>query len=183
MVTIDDAKLAFDNTARIVQGVRADQWQLSTPCAKWNVRDVVNHVTGVMEMFEASTRGEEPPHERDVDVVGDDPVGAYVRGANATIVAWRARGLDGTMRIRLGELPAPMALTINTTDAYLHGWDVAQATGQDSRLDETLCEELLAFMANLLPPSPRNEHFGEVVDVADGAPASERLLAYSGRTP
>ena len=32
---------------------------------------------------------------------------------------------------RVSEVPADLGLLINVTDTYIHGWDIAQATGQD----------------------------------------------------
>ncbi len=181
MYSVDDLHDALANTGRLVDGVGPDQWRASTPCTEWDVRALVNHVTWVLEMFGAATRGEAPPHARDVDVLGDDPAGAFRAAADAALAGWRCRGTAGTLRIPIGELPAQVALGINLTDVYVHGWDVAQATGQDAKLDDRLCDELLAFLPEAVPPGARERAFGPIVDVADDAPAAERLLAYCGR--
>jgi uncharacterized protein (TIGR03086 family) len=183
MYSIDDLQDAVANTGRLVDGVSPDQWHAPTPCAEWDLRALVNHMTWVLEMYGAATSGDGPPHPRDSDVLGDDPAGAFRRAAQAAVAGWRARGTDGTVRIPIGELPAQVALGINLTDVYVHGWDVARATGQDAKLDDRLCAELLAFLPDAVPAGARDRAFGPIVDVPAQALASDRLLAYCGRTP
>ena len=183
MYSIDDLHEAFANTGRLVDGVSPDQWDAATPCTAWDLRALVNHLTWVVEMFGAAAKGDGPPHERGSDVLGDDPAGAFHRAADTAIGAWRSRGTAGALRIPIGELPAQVALGINMTDVYVHGWDVARATGQDAKLDDRICAELLAFLPAAVPPGARERAFGPIVDVPADAPASDRLLAYCGRVP
>lgn len=183
MYSIDDLQDALANTGRLVDGVSPDQWQAPTPCAEWDVHALVNHVTWVVEMFGAAARGHGPRHERGTDVLGNDPAGAFRGAADTAIGAWRSRGTAGTLRIPIGELPAQVALGINTTDVYVHGWDVARATGQDAKLDDRICAELLAFLPGAVPPGVRDHAFGPIVEVAADAPAGNRLVAYCGRNP
>ena len=80
-----------------------------------------------------------------------------------------------------GELPAASALAINVFDTYVHGWDIAQATGQDAELDPTLCTVLLEILPSLAPIVRRGDNFGPEVDIASDAPVADRMLAYLGR--
>jgi uncharacterized protein (TIGR03086 family) len=180
---IDDLELAFANTGRLVQGVRADQWTASTPCAEWDLRTLVNHTTWVVAMFGDAAQGRAPAVPRDADVLGGDPVGAYKTAAGATLAAWRERGLDGTVQLPPGEMPAAFGLGINVTDTYVHGWDIARATGQDAALEPGLCAALLDFMPNVAPAVRRGDNFGPVVDVGADAPVVDRLLGFCGRRP
>lgn len=180
---IDDLELAFANTGRLVQGVRADQWGASTPCEEWDLRTLVNHTTWVVAMFSDAAQGRPPALPRDADVLGDDPVGAYKTAADATLAAWRARGLDGTMQLPPGEMPATFGFGINVLDTYVHGWDIARATGQKAGLEPDLCAALFDFMPNVVPAEPRGDNFGPVVGVPADAPAVDRLLGFCGRKP
>jgi uncharacterized protein (TIGR03086 family) len=183
MAPIDDLEACQANTARIIRGVRPDQWSLPTPCSEWDVRAVANHATFVAETFALAAQGLPPASERDADILGDDPAATFERNAKASVAAWRDRGTDGTVKIPFGEVPAAAAMRIQTVDTFVHGWDLARATGQDPRLDDTLGVELLEFTRSLIPESPRNRAFGPVVGIADDAPGAARLLAYTGRTP
>jgi hypothetical protein len=66
----------------------------------------------------------------------------------------------------------------------VHGWDIAQATGQDAGLDSALCASLLGFSQQAIPPAPREgDRFHAVVTVSEGADPVDQLLGYLGRQP
>ena len=177
-----DLEPAFANTERLIRGIRADQWTAATPCAEWDLRGLVNHTTWVVSMFGAVTQGHAPPAP-DVDQLGDDAGEAFAAVAARTIDAWRARGFEGTIKIRAGEMPAAAAFGINVFDTFVHGWDVAQSTGQDAQLDDRLCVSLLEFMPSVGSAVRRGDNFGPAFDVPADAPAADRLLGFLGRKP
>ncbi|MGH2577621.1 MAG: maleylpyruvate isomerase N-terminal domain-containing protein, partial [Actinomycetota bacterium] len=53
-----------------------------TPCTEWDVRALVSHTLGAMEMYAAFVDGDPPPDFEAMmagrDVLGDDPHGAVV---------------------------------------------------------------------------------------------------------
>ena len=61
-------------------------------------------------------------------------------------------------------------------DTYVHGWDIAQATGQDAELDPELCAALLEVLPSVAPIVRRGDNFGPEVDVAPDAPVADRML-------
>jgi uncharacterized protein (TIGR03086 family) len=68
-------------------------------------------------------------------------------------------------------------------DVFIHGWDLAKATGQDPALDP----ELVAACAEVLEPQlgtlQGSGMFGTPVEVPAGADPQSRLLASLGRHP
>jgi len=97
---------ARDGSARRLRGVRPGDWARLTPCSKWNVRLLVNHVIGrdfgwlrlqSGGIFQESlaTRGEE--------MIGGDPVGAWKRDSNQLNAAAKPAALDPPIRHRTGE--------------------------------------------------------------------------------
>ncbi|MEM8904115.1 MAG: TIGR03086 family metal-binding protein [Actinomycetota bacterium] len=184
MHEIDGLERGFENTARILRGVRDDQWDASTPCSEWDVRALANHVTWAVGLFAAAVEERAPSSPPDADVLGDDPVGAFEAAAAAAVTAWRERGhLDGEVRVGETTFPARAAIGVNHLDAYVHGWDLAVATGQDPRLDDDLCAPVLAVAEELVPPTPRGDNFGPVVDAGAGASTATKMLGYLGRRP
>ncbi len=183
MESLHALELAFANTGRLIAGVRADQWEVGTPCEKWDVRQVVNHVTSVVQMFGAAAAGDSaPPRPTDTDVLGDAPAATFGESAAATLAAWRGRdSFDGDVILPLGPVPARNAIGINLVDACVHGWDIAIATGQHPDLDPEACALALAASEQLLPTVGRRDRFAEAVPVPDGAPVADRLVAYLGR--
>jgi uncharacterized protein (TIGR03086 family) len=65
----------------------------------------------------------------------------------------------------------------------VHGWDLARATGQEPTLDPDLAEQLLAFARQAINDDMRAPRIGPEVAVAADAPATDRLVAFMGRTP
>ncbi|MDX2381303.1 MAG: TIGR03086 family metal-binding protein [Acidimicrobiia bacterium] len=176
---------ALANTTRMVQGIAEDQWENATPCAKWNVRQLVTHTAGVMANFSNGASNQPLAGDPDDYDLGDDPAVAMAELSAANVAAWKARGeLDSMITLGDNEFPGQVGIAINMLDAYVHGWDIAKATGQDAALDPDLCTELLGFAKQAVPAAPRDgDNFHAIVDIADDAAVQNQLLAYLGRQP
>ena len=50
-------------TAAVARGVRSEQFDSPTPCAEWNVEQLMNHLIGSLEYFRARGDGDQagPP--------------------------------------------------------------------------------------------------------------------------
>jgi uncharacterized protein (TIGR03086 family) len=140
----------LDSTRRFVAGIRADQWDLPTPCSEWSVRDLVNHIVAgnlwAAELADGRSI-DEVGSALDGDVLGDDPLVAYDSSASAAAGAFEQPGaLDRACGVSYGPIPGSVYAGHRFIDVLVHGWDVAAATGQDTGLDPRLvaaCWELL----------------------------------------
>lgn len=189
MDTVEALGETFDHARRVIGAVGADELGAATPCPRYDVRAVVNHLVGVLEAFTAGLRGE----GMDVaamagDHLGDDPAGAFDAASRANLAAWQAPGaLERTLDLPFGPTPGATAINLNLTDSLVHTWDVATATGQDTTLPEAPAELAFAFVTGMLQPSMRQEGpdaaFGPEVEVAADAPLTDRLVAFLGRRP
>lgn len=163
-----------------VRGVPPGRWDDPAPCEGWVARDVVRHLVEWLPGFLAHGAGVrlEP-----VPSVDDDPVAAW------EAFAAQVQGLlddPATSSVTYagppGELPLDAAIDqFFTQDVFLHTWDLARATGQDERLDEARCAELLAGMEPWDEALRSSGHYGPRQPVADDADAQTRLLAFIGR--
>ena len=182
---------ALDGTDRLVDGVRADQWEAPTACTDWTVRRLVNHLVGGQRLVTRVLRGEPLPDPVQLgrrageDQLGDDPVGAFGASAAGLLDAFRAPGvLERTHTIPAGTLPGPAVLHVRVIETLVHGWDLATATGQPSPFPDALAEGELAFSRDLLGRLPAGRApFAASRPAADDAPAIDRLVAMLGRTP
>lgn len=176
---------ALANTTRLVQGISDDQWANPTPCSKWNVRELVTHTAGVMANFRNGARNEPVAGDPDDFDLGANPAETFATLSSDNVDAWNGRGeLDSIVSLGENEFPGMVGITINMLDAYVHGWDIAQATGQDAQLDADLCAGLLEFSRQAIPEAPREgDRFHAVVATSGDADARDHLLAYLGRTP
>jgi uncharacterized protein (TIGR03086 family) len=179
----------YANAERIVRGVTPAQLDAATPCPRYDVREVANHLVSVFEMFSAALEGEERPlADFEGDFLGSDPGDAFARASARNLAGWRRPGaLDATLPLAFGPTPGHVGVFLNLGDSLLHGWDVAVATGQDPALPPDAAELMLGFMQGMMRPEMRAEGpdatFGPEVPVPADAPPAERLVAFSGRDP
>jgi uncharacterized protein (TIGR03086 family) len=91
---------------------------------------------------------------------------------------------SGVANMPWGEMPANLAVQMLADDVPVHGWDLAQSTGQQVAWDQALAAETLEFaQAMFASPEIRVGSFEASVPLADGADAMTRLVAFLGRTP
>ncbi|HEX3607606.1 MAG TPA: TIGR03086 family metal-binding protein [Candidatus Dormibacteraeota bacterium] len=180
---------AVRQTGDIIAGIRPDQLDAPTPCTRWTVRELVNHVVGVSRNFATIGAGGAPerPGGDAPDLLGDDPSAAYEAAAGAAAAAFAEPGaLDRMWTLHFGDIPGAMAQCIHIVDLTSHAWDLARATGQTDRLDPEVGEAALGLSQTLLRPELRNEQgdpFAPEIAVAEGAPAYDRLAGFLGRQP
>jgi uncharacterized protein (TIGR03086 family) len=180
---------ALDATGQLVAGIRDEQWSGPTPCSAWDVRALVNHLVFGNRLYARVLAGNpfspaELPRLREVDQLGADPVGAYRESATDVLTAFnRPDVFERFFILPVGSVPGAVALHLRVTETLVHGWDLAQATGQPADLPEPVAQEELAFTIRQLPAdAPRTGGpFGAAQPISDEAPAVDRLAAYLGR--
>lgn len=176
---------ALEHGRTLVAGVGAHQWEDPTPCSEWNVRELVHHLVGNNVWYAAAMSGEggddgPPPG----DLLGPDPLGAYVASMDAVE---KAQGTEGAMERVLpfwGGVSGKLFTAEHFVDCFIHGWDLAKATGQDTSLSPDLVDRAYA----ILEPGNGQPDVAEVWDFDDvsapeDAELQTRLLARAGRRP
>jgi len=73
-----------------------------------------------------------------------------------------------------------------SADQFVHGWDLAKATGQPLALDRDLGAQFLAFYRQAIGDQMRGPDpvapFGAVLHTTSDDPI-DQLVAFTGRTP
>jgi uncharacterized protein (TIGR03086 family) len=176
---------ALDATGAIVAGIPADRWHAATPCDGWDVRALVNHVvSGNLWAAElAAGRTIEDVGDRlDGDVLGPDPAGSYPASATAAAEAFRAPGaLDAPCAVSYGPVPGAVYAGHRFIDVFIHGWDLAAATGQDTTLDADLMQACREIIEPQLEAFRGAGAFAGPLPVPPGATGQTRFLAMLGR--
>jgi uncharacterized protein (TIGR03086 family) len=170
-----------------VHAIAEDQWQLPTPCPDWNVRELVNHVTGedlwCVPLLAESTIAE-VGDRFDGDVLGDDPFATWDTAAAAAVAAVAAPGaMDVTTHLSFGDVPGREYTMQLFADHLVHGWDLARAIGADETLPGELVDALATWFADREELYRGAGAIGPKIELAEGANAQDRLLAAFGRTP
>ncbi|WP_285704546.1 TIGR03086 family metal-binding protein [Microtetraspora sp. NBRC 16547] len=166
---------ATERTTGLVRAVRQEQLGFSTPCAKFDVKDLINHLEWVAEMFESLAR--KGPSVEQGPYTGDFP-----ERAEGTLDAWsRPEAWEGTSPA-MG-LPMTALAHMYLVDMIVHGWDLARATGQEYEPDPEAVSRALHFTDQMVEVARKRGVFGPPVAVSDDAPLFDRLLGIIGRDP
>ena len=175
-LTAADAALAVIQP--ILRNLTAEDRPKPTPCAEFTCHELAVHLFGSIQQLGAMAGAtvvnpEEGSLENTVSVM-----------AAQAIDGWRARGIEGTVPGSGGnEMPAAFAASILPVELILHGWDLAQGSGQELHVSDELVAYLQGLAEVYVPVARANGSFGaEVTPAADASPI-DRLAAYAGRTP
>jgi uncharacterized protein (TIGR03086 family) len=173
----------FEQADRVIAGVRPDQLDEPTPCAEWNVRELLTHMIGVIENLGRRARSREPIDVTEYEL---EPkfLNQFRRVARSTMLAFQSRPVTDEVQMFGRQTLVATLLRINVLDTAAHTWDLARATGQAEELPADLAEAALDAAQHEVPLDNRMpEIFGPPVDVAPDATPTERFVAYLGRTP
>lgn len=134
-----------------VNAVPADRWDDPTPCREWTVRDLTNHVCGedlwTAPLVKGSTIAE-VGDRFDGDLLGEDPIrSALAAATEATVAVGATLPRGGTVHLSYGEERIEEYVHQLAADHLIHGWDLAVATGGDTRLDRGVVAEVAAWFA------------------------------------
>lgn len=175
--------------ADLVAGIGDGQWSDPTPCPEWDVAALVRHVVLGNRIFVGVLAGRPVNPQAllaEYASHGAQLLPGDVSESAADLVAAfrRPEVLQQPVSIPVGTVPGAVAAEIRVVEDIVHGWDLATATGRRPPYDNADVEVALAFsrQALTLVPDGRTA-FADPVDVADGAPVLDRLVALLGRQP
>ena len=176
---------SLEETGRIVAAIRPDQWTAPTPCEGWDVRDLANHVVSgnfwAAELAAGRTIADVGT-ALDGDILGSDPAAEYRRSAEVAAAAFEAPGaLDAPCAVSYGPVPGSVYAGHRTVDVFVHGWDLAVATGQDTTLDPELVEACRSIVEPQIDILHGSGMFGVPIGTPADADAQTRLLNSLGR--
>jgi uncharacterized protein (TIGR03086 family) len=188
---LDEAR-AMLQTA--VAGVPTDGWQRPTPCAEWDVAQVLQHAGLDQRVWGAMLAGTDMPAENPFAPSGQLGTGplAYAEAAlDASAPAWAALSGDGPAGDS-GTVPTPLpqgpmapeaAAGAAALDAAIHAWDIAMATGQGSPLTPELARALTPVAQSIVEPLRQYGAYAQALEPSVGADDDAALLSYLGRRP
>lgn len=163
-----------------------------TPCAGWNLDDLLCHMTAQHYGWIAAAVG----HGADLSVWQPgppvaDPIGEYAEASRRVLEAF---GADGVLEreFALAEIspvlrfPAAQAISFHFIDYLVHGWDVARSLGADYQPEPDLLAAALP-VAQAVPGGEARKRdgaaFAPEVAVPEQAGLLDQILALLGRDP
>jgi len=176
----------FDRAAAtattVVEAITPQQYDDPTPCSNWNVRQLLNHLTGGTKIFTVMVTGGQPV-DRTADHVGPDHAASFRTAVADLRAALAADGaLDGVYAGPLGEASGTMLARMRTNEMMVHGWDLARATGQSTDLDPELAAECIEDIRRVQESGRAQPMFAPMQDAPADATVADRLAAAAGRT-
>jgi uncharacterized protein (TIGR03086 family) len=186
-----DFRPATTTMSRLVRGVDDDQLSATTPCPKYAVADLVDHIGGLTLAFTGVAHKTPVPGAKSGGT-GDgsrlEPGwrDRIARDLEQLAEAWRnPAAYDGITMAGPVEMTGPEAAAVALNEIVVHGWDLAKATGQSFAADKTLLQICIGFAQAFSTPETeelRGDDFGPVIPVPDEAPALDQLLGLMGRS-
>jgi uncharacterized protein (TIGR03086 family) len=173
----------------IIRNIKPDQFDAQTPCAEYDVRKLLNHLLFWGPSLEGAAHKEAVPPpaeaEAEVDLTEGHWAAALEAHLNRTVAAWSEPGawegathMGGPM-----ELPASLVGGMVVGELVVHGWDLAQATGQHLALDEDILEYLHEEVTKSAVQGREMGVYGPAVAVPASSSTLDRVLALTGRNP
>ncbi|WP_370417809.1 TIGR03086 family metal-binding protein [Streptomyces sp. QH1-20] len=196
MTVMCDLGPAARRMADLVDGVPDSLLTAPTPCERYTLGDLIEHVNGLSLAFTAAATKDAT--EAGARATSQGPSGHAARLDDdwrtriparlaALADAWRAPDAwAGATRAGGLNLPADLAGRIALNELVVHGWDVARAMGRPYEADARELEACLSFVSAMSGPDQqdsRGDAFGPVVDVPADAPLLDRVIGLSGRDP
>jgi uncharacterized protein (TIGR03086 family) len=186
MATRDHLYSVVASLQPVIHGVSSMEMDKPTPCTEFDVRTVANHLLGTVEAMRR-VGASEPLDPQDPWGANGDHMGEQWRddlGRKLTEFAdawsrpeaWEGDAMDGAM-------PRQLIGDMGFVEVMLHGWDLAQGTGQDVEYDAGAAERALEILEVIGEQGRTGGVFGPEVAVPDDAPAFARALGKSGRDP
>lgn len=168
----------------VAQSVRPDALDARTPCAEWDLRQVLLHLTDSLDVVQESVdAGRVGPggagRESSVDVLG-----SFRGRAGRLLAAWTSSGHRERM-VAVADRALPSCLVAHTgaLEIVVHSWDISQACGHEAAVPTALAEDMVRISRIVVTNEIRPSLFGAPVSVPESAGPSDRLLAYLGRDP
>lgn len=172
----------FDNRVTLI---REDQWDNSTPCREWSVRDLLRHIVGeqlwVPNLLAGSTIADVGA-AYDGDVLGVEPAAAWASAATAASAAWNASGvLRRQVHLSFGTVPATEYLWQMVVDLTVHAWDLARGIGADDEIPNDLAAAVVMIVREHLHELNGSGLFDPPLDLSACSDDLTELLALLGR--
>jgi uncharacterized protein (TIGR03086 family) len=168
----------------VVDRIEPEQLDLPTPCEKFSVHDVLDHMIVLGGSFAYWFRGEAAPDIEPSPTDGSVPASQFRKTMDDLLDAVRSPGaMERTITAPMGEMPGSTFARLVAFDGVVHGWDLASATGLDYQLPRPVIAAVDRFARSALTPEMRDgDTFKDATTPNEYATPLESLVAFSGRT-
>lgn len=184
MTPIEQLSHIIQALTGVVDRMWFGQLEAPTPCERFSVHDVLDHMIVGAGTFAPLFRGEQPTEVTPPAVYGWVPSGEFAATMQELLDAVQSPGaLDRVIPSPFGEVSGETFARFVAFDALIHGWDLATATGQTWSPAPEVVAAVDEFARAAVAPAMRDgDTFKEATPVAPEATPLQRLVAFSGRS-
>ena len=167
---------AIGYTAEALGAAEDADPQAPTPCDRWRLAELLEHMDDALDTFVEAAVGRLHPLPT---TTGPRLESIRAKGCRL-LETWRA---DAPEVVLLGDQAVPGGLVAGTAalEIAVHGWDLFTALELDRPLPDHLGRALLPVARLVVGPRDRGARFAPARPVTVDANDAERLLAYLGR--
>lgn len=180
-------------TKEVASGVTQAQATDATPCSQWSVLDLFNHLIGGLEFTAGCITGNVPdirPNEAESSYRDETDIAVLIRAYHTAVdraleLAGNPGALERTAMTPFGEMPVARIMVGTVLDQLVHCWDLAQATGQDTSLDNGMVEFAYGMLVSggFADMGRQAGFVGPEISVPDDSSLQDKMIGYMGRQP
>jgi uncharacterized protein (TIGR03086 family) len=184
MQPIDQLSYIVPTLTALVDRIEPVQLNDPTPCAKFTVHDVIDHMFVGASTFAYSFMGEQAPELKAPPVYGRVPAAELRLAMDGLLDAVKSPGAtERTISAPFGDVPGEVFARFVAFDGLIHCWDLATATGLTFDLPGCVIDAVDQFARSALGPEMRDgDTFKDETVVSADASQLDRLAAFSGRS-
>ena len=184
MGPIEQLSYILPTCSAIVDRIDVTQMNDPTPCERFTVHDVLDHMMVLGGTFTYLFRGDTPPELTAPAVYGWVPVREFTEVMDDLLEAIASPGaLERTIDSPLGQMDGETFARLVAFDGMVHSWDLATATGQTAAYPPAVIEAVEAFARQALSDDMRDgDTFKQPTEADPSMGPLERLAAFSGRS-
>ena len=185
MTTHPDLVPAARRLADLVAAVPDDALGRPTPCERYTVGDLLDHIDGAALAFRAAAQKQPLPGAASGDAANlpSDWRSRIPHDVMAAAEAWSdADAWTGMTAAGGVDLPGEVAGVVALDELVVHGWDLAKATGQPAGYEGPELEAVYGMVQHFRASGVEGL-FGPLVEIPEEAPLLDRILGVAGRDP
>lgn len=184
----------------LIATIDESELSIPTPCDGFDVAGLLGHLDIVMRRVVALAEGTDPMALP--ETVPTPPNGwhaNWLQRMEYVATAWAdPETLVRTMTLPWASGPGSMLLGTYVAELTVHTWDLADALGRPVAWESNVLDAALAAYLLVLPEANRDERFDaarrfmpagwqppfrNAVELPEGAPTIDRIVAWTGRQP
>jgi uncharacterized protein (TIGR03086 family) len=185
MHPLDQLAEILPAVAGVVDGIEDGQLLAPTPCRRFRVEDLLEHMLVLGGTFGHLFRGEDPPADQATWTGRTSVPRTEFRATMERLLegVQSPGAMERLITAPVGRMSGEQFARFVALDGLVHGWDLAVASGQPYEPPDDVVAAVHAFATSAITPGLRDgDTFAAEITPAQGATPVQRLAAFTGRS-